>query len=111
MPNPFNPDGPIISITASTSAPTAVTVAPTNNVGVQQYHIVNTSSTNDVVVGWGANTIQANLAVVNSTVQANCYYLLRASDAVINGPANALFTAQCSASTVSVNIQAGTVVQ
>lgn len=100
----FQPDGPILSFTADTSAPTSVQVVP-SSVQSGQVILTNTDATDDCVVGWGQNDAAAKANAVAGNSQ-NQYFLLHGTQVVITatGP---YFTGIAGASCV-VKVQAGT---
>jgi hypothetical protein len=102
----FQPLGPIVGFTADTSAPTAQQAGVTGDVRGPQVMLTNTSSTVDVVVGWGSDSPGAKAAAASTTSESQ-YYLLRGSQVVISVGSGAYFTGITSSSTAVVKVQAG----
>lgn len=103
----FQPGGNIKSFTAAASAPTSVTAGSHNKTGSQQYVLTNTDATNDAVIGWGQTDAEAKANAANPDGQANCYYLVHATQVVVTAGPSALFTGIAVASTAVVKVQAG----
>ena len=103
----FNPQGPVVSFTGATTAPTAVQATNSAGTQTQAYTITNISATIDCVVGWGNTAAQAALNAVVASGSANCYYLPFNTQRVIIAPPDAYFTGITASSTAVVKVQAG----
>lgn len=106
----FDPQGPLLTFTAASSAPTSQQATTPDNVMNQQVCLTNTSSSIDVIIGWGASDAQAKLAATapsGTSNASNCFYLLRGTQAVITTAPNAYFTGISVSSTAVVYVQAG----
>lgn len=100
----FQPDGPILAFSADATPPTSVQAQPK---GVQsgQVMLTNTSTTVDVVVGWGqTDTLAKANAVVGASIN-QCF--LRASTQLVVTATGPYFTG-IAASSVGVKVQTGT---
>lgn len=105
----FRTQGPLLSFTGATTAPTSVlpTGETVGNVQRQQYVLTNTDGTTDCVVGWGATDTIAKAASVVANASQNCYYLLRGTQVVISAQVGSSFTGTTAASTAIIKVQSG----
>lgn len=103
----FDPNGPLLSFTAATSAPTSVQAISLDSVQNQQYVLTNTSSSIDAVIGWGQTDAAAKLAAAAGSNTSNCYYLLHGSQVVITAATNAYFSGITASSSALVYVQTG----
>lgn len=107
--NPFQQTGKSVTLTADTTAPTAVQcLADAPNSGSQQYALTNIGSVT-VFVGCGPDATSASQnAVVPTSTPARSYPLLPNSQVVISGPVNAYFTGATGSGTAVVYVTPGT---
>lgn len=109
---PWTPKGPLLTFTAATTAPTSVQILsnPTSE-NAPVCMVTNTSSTVDVVVGWGNSDQEAKnnstsaLAAGASIVKA-CY-VLRGTQVTVGIPNGQYVTGITASSTAAVWVQAG----
>jgi hypothetical protein len=102
----FQPKGPLLSFTADSTAPTSVQAVALGGEQAQQYVLTNTSSSVDVVVGFGPSDVAAKLNAVAGTTVMNCYYLVHGTQLVLTAGSGSYFTG-ISASSAVVKVQAG----
>lgn len=101
----FNGEGPVISIAATTTAPTAVQISSTSGVPCPNMLVQNLSTVN-ATVGWGATTIQAAQAVA-STSSPNQYLIPSSQQAIIVTPPDGFFTALTTTLSAVIVLQPG----
>lgn len=103
----WTPNGPLLTFTAATSAPTAVQAISNSQVHSNDLKIDNTSGTIDCVIGWGQNSEQAILAAAATSDQMNCAYIMRGTIQVVSVPNGAYVTGKTASSTAVVYVQTG----
>ena len=101
----FDPNGPILSVTAPGSTQITSGDQVNNNMAL----LINTDSTNDAIVGWGQTVGAAQFAAQNSSTSINCIYLLHATQFPIPViiPTGSFVFVTPVAGTPTVKIQAG----
>lgn len=105
--NYFNPEGPVISISASTVAPTAVQITSATGVPCSSMLMQNTNATVDATMAWGGTTLEAaaNLASISSP---NQYYLPAANQVVVVARPDGFFTGSTTTVSATIRLQPGT---
>jgi hypothetical protein len=105
--NPFSPNGPTITFTATTSAPSPVQASNYEASGMAgQYRVINSGS---VVVYLGVGSTSAN-ATSNATVissSGNSIPLLPGTDEILSFGINAYFTGITSSGSAQIFITPG----
>lgn len=104
--NYFDPSGPVVSFTASTSAPTAVQALSKNNVETPLVMVANGSTNVGATIGWGLTTNAAN-AAATSTVSPNQFYLNPMQQMVIAGQTDGFYTGITTTNTAVIFVQSG----
>lgn len=106
----FNPEGQTVTITGTTTSPTALQVPSASGVNCPVVYMRNLNATVDCMVGWGGSTQEA-VANASSTVSpAQKQFLLGAAqDAIVAAQPEGFFAGITSAITVSIKVQPGTV--
>jgi hypothetical protein len=102
----FQTSSVLQTFTGGTSAPTSVQVKTADGIQGGQVILTNTSSTIDVVVGWGSTDAIAKLNAVAGN-SSNQYYLLRGTQVVVSAGNESYFTGITGTSTAIVYVQAG----
>src|SRR5690349_3607035 len=103
----FDTQGPLLTFTAATSAPTSVQAVSLDGVREQQYMLTNTSTSVDAVIGWGDSDAKAQAAAAAGSTVSNCVYLMARSQVVITGASDAYFSGKTASSTAAIYVQAG----
>lgn len=107
----FQPNGPIQSVAAAANSAAAELVAVqlvlSSNVLVQQVKIVNTDTTNDAIIGWGATAKEAAFNALTTNASPKSTWIVHGTIEVITMPANCFVTAILNAGTPTIKIQAG----
>ena len=103
----WSPNGPLLGFTAANTAPTAVQLV--SNTGVQSNDVMinNTSSTVDVIIGWGQSSAAAILATAAAANVTNCCYIQHSTIQIISIPNGAYITGWTASSTSVVKVQTG----
>lgn len=105
--NAWQPKGPLLNFTAASTAPTAVQVISLSGETGEVCKVDNTSSTVDVVIGWGGSSAEA---IANASAAANvqnCAIVLHGTIQTFGIPANAYVTGKTASSTAVVYAQIG----
>ncbi len=103
----WTPQGPLLSFTADTTAPTAVQTVSVSQVQSQQVKFDNTDATDDVTIGWGNSSAEA---IANAAAAADCnkcFYLMRSTVQVMTLPAGSYVTGKTASGTSVVKVQSG----
>lgn len=103
----FTPTGPLLAITASTTAPTSVQAVSLDNVNNQQVMITNTDATINAVIGWGPSDAVAKSNAAAPAYTPNCTYVLHGTQLVVTIPPNSYISGITATSTAAIKVQAG----
>lgn len=104
--NYFDPSGPVVSFTASTTAPTSQQAKSNNFVETPIVMMANTSSNVGVTVGWGASDADAKNQAA-STVSANQFFLAPNMQIVVCGKSDGFYSGVTTTNTAVVFVQPG----
>lgn len=103
----WSPNGPLLSLTAASTAPTSVQLVSNSNVQSNDVKIDNTSSTIDAVLGWGQSDAAAKLNCVPASGITNCVYIQHGTIQVISIPNGAYISGISVSSTAVIKVQTG----
>ncbi len=103
----WTPQGPLLSLTAASSAPTSVRVTSQSQVTSMQVKFDNVSATIDAVMGWGQSDAEAKANAAAAADCVKCFYLLRGTVQVVTIPNGAYVTGISVSSTAVVKVQSG----
>lgn len=104
----WNPNGPLLTFTAATTAPASVQVISLTGVRSNDVKIDNTSSTVDAVIGW--STTSSAQAIINASAAATvreCAMIQHGTIQVISLPEAAYVTGKTASSTAIIYVQTG----
>lgn len=104
--NYFDPSGPVINFTASTSAPTAVQALSKDAVPTPQVMVANVSTNVGATIGWGVSTNAAS-AAATSTISPNQFYINPNQQMVIAASPDAFYTGVTTTNTAVIFVQPG----
>lgn len=103
----WSPNGPLLTFTGATTAPTAVQLVSTTTVQSNDVKIDNTSASVDVVLGWAQNSTQAILNAAAASNVTNCAYIQHGTIQVISIPNGTYITGKTASGTAVVYVQTG----
>ena len=101
----FSAQGPAVTFTGATTAPTSVQPLSANGINCNTFRIVNESITIACVIGWGATDAlaKANAAAGNS----NCAVVPAGWLIDVSAPANSYFSGITPSATAVIYVQSG----
>ena len=105
--NAWTPQGPLLSFTAASSAPTSVQVTALSATPSMQVMVNNTSGTIDAVIGWSTNDAQAKYNAAASSDVTNCCYIMHSTIQVLTVPNGCYMTGISVSSTAVIKVQSG----
>lgn len=104
--NYFDPTGPAVTFTASTTAPTSKQASSVNGVQTAQVMAANLSSNVGVMLGWGKTDADAQAAAGSST-SPNQFFLAPGQQRIVVGRVDGFYCGVTTTLSATVYVQPG----